>query len=56
MLNINVESCLADIRVWMIPAMKDDGSEYYEYVLLHTNDAIVISGDGEYVLRKKIVK
>ena len=32
--------------------MKSDGSEYYEYVLLYTDDALVISENGEYVLRE----
>jgi hypothetical protein len=30
----NFESCLADPDVWMRPALKSDGSEYYEYVFI----------------------
>ena len=37
------ESCLADPEIWMIPAMKVYGPEYYEYVLLCTDDMLVIS-------------
>ena len=40
----------------MRPAIKDDGLEYYEYVLLYTNDAVAISENGEYVLREQIGK
>jgi hypothetical protein len=34
MRHLNFESCLADPDVWMRPALKSDGSEYYEYVLI----------------------
>ena len=35
--------CLADPDVWMRVAMSDEGQEYYEYVLLWTDDCLVIS-------------
>ena len=35
MRHINFESCPADPDVWMRPAMKADGSSYYEYILLY---------------------
>ena len=38
----------------MREAMKYDGLDYYEYVLLYTDDALVISENGEYVLREQI--
>ena len=34
--------------------MKADGSPYYEYVLLYTDDALVISERGEQILRAEI--
>ena len=34
--------------------MKADGSDYYEYVFWYSNDAIVISENGEYELRENI--
>jgi len=51
-------SCKADPDVWMRKAAKGDGSEYWEYVLLYTNDALVlvVSEHGEQVLRQEIGK
>jgi hypothetical protein len=34
----------------MRPALKGDGSEYYEYVLIYTDDVLVVSTDGERIL------
>ena len=49
-------SCKADPDVWMRPATKADGSEYWEYVLLYCDDTLVISERGESVLREEIGK
>ena len=38
--------CLADPDVWMRPEVRDDGYEYYGYVLLYVDDALVINHDG----------
>ena len=40
----------------MRPAVKADGSEYYEFVLLYTDDCLVISEQGEKLLRNHIGK
>ena len=40
------KSCLADPNVWLHPATKDDGTEYYEYILVYVDDLLVISGDA----------
>ena len=56
MRHINFVSCPADPDVWMRPAMKADGSSYYEYILLYTDDAIVISENAEDILRNKLGK
>ena len=42
--------CLADPDVCMRPAKKRDGSEYYEYILLYTDDALSIGESVEHVL------
>ena len=42
MLSMNFESCKADPDVWYRPGTKDDGSEYYQYVLLYTDDILCI--------------
>ena len=56
MLHLNFQSCPANPDVWMRPAKKSDGSEYYEYVLLYTDNILVISERGEHVLRNGIGK
>ena len=54
MRHLDFESCLADPDVWMRPAKKSDGSEYYEYILLYTDDVLVVSENAESVLRHGI--
>jgi hypothetical protein len=53
---LKFQPCLADPDVWMRPSCKDGGEEYYEYVLLHTDDALVISHQAESILRNEIGK
>jgi len=47
-------SCPADPDVWMRPAIKSDGTKVYEYVLLYTDDTLVISEKAETILRNEI--
>ena len=56
MRHLSFKSCPADPDVWMRPAKKSDGTEYYEYVLLYVDDALVISENAEEVLRNEIGK
>ena len=49
-------SCKADSEIWMRPAKKDSGEEYWEYVLLYVDDALCISMNGKHVLEKEIGK
>eukprot|EP00956_Cyclotella_meneghiniana_P034439 scaffold104886_cov86-Cyclotella_meneghiniana.AAC.1 len=49
-------SCLADPDVWMRKQKKADGTEYWEYVLLYVDDALVISDRAESTLRNEIGK
>jgi hypothetical protein len=56
MRHLDFSSCPADPDVWMRPAMKADGSEYYEYILLYTDDALCISEKPEMVLRRELGK
>ena len=55
-LSIGFKSCPADPDVLMQPAKHSDGHEYYEYVLLYTNDTMVISENVESVLRNELGK
>ena len=56
MWHIGFKSCPADPDVWMRPAKHSDGHEYYEYVLLYTDDTMVISENAEPVLRNELGK
>ena len=37
------ESSKGDQNVWMRPGLKDDGEEYYEYVLMYVYDILSVS-------------
>ena len=39
---MNFDSCKADPDVWFRPGTKDDGSEYYQYLILYTDDILYI--------------
>ena len=55
MTHLGFTSCLADPDIWMRKAQKDDGSQYWEYVLLYVDDAC-ISMNPEQVLKNEIGK
>ena len=50
------ESSRADPDVWSRKSSRKDGSLYYEYVLLYTDDCLCISENAEAVLRDEIGK
>ena len=54
MRHLDFISCPADPDVWMRPAKKACGATYYEYILLYTDDALVISQNAEVVLREQL--
>jgi hypothetical protein len=54
MRHINFVSCPADPDVWMRPAKRSDGSDYYEYILLYTDDVLMLSEQAELVLRRDV--
>ena len=56
MTHLNFESCLADPDVWMRKAIKSDGTPYWEYILLYVDDALVVSENGEKILREELGK
>eukprot|EP00957_Ditylum_brightwellii_P127024 9683781-Ditylum_brightwellii.AAC.1 len=56
MWHIGFKFCPADPDVWMRPALKADGTKYYEFVLLYTDDVLVISENGEKLLHEHIGK
>ena len=40
---LGYESCLADPDLWIRKAVMDNGVEYYEYMLIYTDDCLAIS-------------
>ena len=52
--HLGFSSCPADPDVWMRPSVKADGTTYYTYGLLYTDDALVISKSPEKVLREEL--
>lgn len=51
---LKFKSCPADPDLWMRPAITPNGEKYWEYVLVYTDDLLVISHKGEHVLRNEI--
>ena len=54
MIHLGFSSCKADPDVWFREAIKDDGTEYYEYVLLYVDDCLCISMSAEKVIQNEI--
>ena len=52
MTDLNFTPCQADSDVWMQPAVKPDGTKYYEYVLIYVDDILVISHRASTVMDK----
>jgi hypothetical protein len=52
MLHLGYEPCKADPDLWMMPKTRDDGFEYYAYVLIYVDDMLSISHEGLSDMRK----
>ena len=52
--SLGFKHSLGDSDVWYRPAVKKDGTEYMEYVLLYVDDVLVISENAERVIRDEI--
>lgn len=51
---MNFTSCTADPDVWFRPASKSDGTDYYQYVLLYTDDILAIMEKPEDFIRNEL--
>ena len=49
--DIGFRSSHADPDVWLRPAVKHDGQEYYEYVMMYVDDILAISEDPTSILK-----
>ena len=54
MKHLKFNSCKADPDVWMREAQSNDGSAYWERILLCVDDALYISNNAENILRNEI--
>ena len=54
--HLKFESSKADPDVWFRASKRKDGTPYYNYVLLYTDDCLVISDNAEAILRNEIGK
>ena len=54
MRHLEFVSCPANPDVWIRPRIHSNGTEYYKYLLIYTDDALCISDKSEHVLQKKI--
>ena len=48
--DMGFKSCLADPDVYLRPATRPDGHEYYEYILVYVDDVLVISHQAQLVM------
>ena len=48
---LGFKSSIADPDVWMRPATKDNGDDYYEYILMYVDDILGISTDAKSLLK-----
>ena len=49
--DISFKPTKADLDVWICPAIKPDGMEYYEYIMCYVNDILSISHDAQTILQ-----
>jgi len=54
MAHLGFKSKGGDPDVWMRPMTRSDGNLVYEYVLLYTDDCLVVSDNAENILRKEL--
>ena len=52
--HLDFSSCPTDPDVWMHPAKNLNGTDYYEFILIYTNDTLVISENSEQVICKDL--
>ena len=51
---MSFESCKSDPDVWVCFAMRDDSTDYYQYLLLYNNDILAIMKNPEDIIRQEL--
>ena len=54
MTSMNFTACMADPDVWMRPGTKPDGTTYWQYVLLYTDDILAIMEEPEKFIKTEL--
>ena len=54
MTELGFQSCKTDPDVWFRLSTKSDGTHYYQYVLIYTDDILAIMEDPERFLRDEL--
>ena len=49
---LEFQPCRGDMDVWRRPCQRKDGSKYYEYILVYTDDVIAISENPKAIMDK----
>ena len=56
MTHLGFTSCKADPYIWMWESIKDDGLDYWKYIIVYVDYALCISMNDENVLKNEIGK
>jgi Reverse transcriptase (RNA-dependent DNA polymerase) len=51
LMDLGFKACKADPDVWMRTAVKENGFEYYEYILTYVDDCLVVLGNPKYIIK-----
>ena len=54
MTHLGFKSCKADPDIWIREAIMNDGTEYWEYVLMYIYDCLVVSQHGKNCFGRKL--
>ena len=54
--DVGFQSCKADPDVWLCPSVKEDGTDYYQYVLLYADDILAIMEKPEKFIREELTE
>jgi hypothetical protein len=49
--DLGIRSTLVDPDIWIKPATKVNGIEYYEYIFIYVDDLLVLSEDPKAILK-----
>jgi len=44
-----------DLNVWLRPAMKKNGEQYYEYIFIYADDLLIISEKTNEIIKTLVI-